>query len=307
MPNSPIVVFAFNRPAHLDRLLASLALNDATVDSKIYLYIDGPRGAKDKILVDEVCKVAENFGRNYTVKIKKSHENMGLAASILHGLNELFQIHDKLIVLEDDLILGRHFLDFCNEGLEKYKDRHEVGSIQGYSSIEIESDKAYFLRGADCWGWATWKDRWELFCSDSTKMLSALEKSNQTFEFDLHGSYPYTNMLRREARGEVNSWAIRWHASVFLNDKISLYPGRSLVENGGFDGSGTHYSSDDHEISQPTSKRIEMPQQNPGVERAILRKLIKETRRRYRIYPVYHPLKYIYAFKRRFELKNYKS
>jgi hypothetical protein len=114
-------------------------------------------------------------------------------------------------------------------------------------------------------------------------------------------------MLRRESRGEVNSWAIRWHASIFLNDKISLYPGRSLVANGGFDGSGTHYSSEDHGISQPTSIRIEMPQQNPGVEKAILRELIKETRRRYRIYPVYHPFKYIYAVKRRFERKNYKS
>ena len=302
MPNSPIVIFAFNRPAHLSRLLESLKLNDAIVDSQIYFYIDGPRGEKDNFLVDEVSKVAQKFGRNYPVKIKKSQENMGLAASILQGLNELFQTHDTLIVLEDDLILGRHFLDFCNDGLDKYKDNHEIGSIQGYSLIQDESDKPYFLRGADCWGWATWKNRWELFCPDSKEMLSALEKTNQSFEFDLRGSYPYTNMLRREAQGEVNSWAIRWHASMFLNNKISLYPGKSLVENGGFDGSGTHYSSGDRGISQPTDKRIQMPQQNPTVEEEILRKIIRETRQKYRIYPCYHPFKYIYAFKRRFRI-----
>lgn len=304
MPNSPIVVFAFNRPAHLSRLLESLRLNDAIIDSQIYLYIDGPRDETDNILVNEVFKVAQNFGLNHPLIIKKSQENMGLAASILRGLNELFEMHDTLIVLEDDLVLGRHFLDFCNDGLKKYKDNHEIGSIQGYSLIEHERDKPYFLRGADCWGWATWKDRWELFCSDSKKLLSTLEKSNQSFEFDLRGSYPYTNMLRREAQGEVNSWAIRWHASMFLHNKISLYPGKSLVENAGFDGSGTHYSSGDHLISQPTNKRIEMPKQDPRVEEKIFRKIIQETRRRYRIYPYYHPFKYVYAFKRRFKIKN---
>lgn len=47
-------------------------------------------------------------------------------------------------------------------------------------------------------------------------------------------------MLRRQIEGKNNSWAIRWNASLFLADILSLNAGRSLIQNNGFDGSGTN-------------------------------------------------------------------
>ena len=47
-------------------------------------------------------------------------------------------------------------------------------------------------------------------------------------------------MLRRQIEGKNNSWAIRWNATLFLKDMLSLNVGRSLVQNEGFDGSGTN-------------------------------------------------------------------
>ena len=52
-----------------------------------------------------------------------------------------------------------------------------------------------------------------------------------------------STMLERQLQGEVDSWAIRWHLSVFMRQGLVLYPGRSLVKNTGFDGSGTHGSA----------------------------------------------------------------
>jgi hypothetical protein len=49
-------------------------------------------------------------------------------------------------------------------------------------------------------------------------------------------------MLKNQIAGKNNSWAIRWYASAFLADKLTLYPGRSLVHNTGNDDSGTHAS-----------------------------------------------------------------
>ncbi|MEG1838441.1 MAG: glycosyltransferase family 2 protein, partial [Bacteroidaceae bacterium] len=40
--------------------------------------------------------------------------------------------------------------------------------------------------------------------------------------------------------GKNNSWAIRWNASLFLHGVLSLNTGKSLVQNDGFDGSGTN-------------------------------------------------------------------
>jgi len=50
-------------------------------------------------------------------------------------------------------------------------------------------------------------------------------------------------MLEDQISGKNSSWAIRWYASAFLRDKLTLYPGRSLVRNIGYD-SGTHFSGD---------------------------------------------------------------
>ena len=44
--------------------------------------------------------------------------------------------------------------------------------------------------------------------------------------------------------GKNNSWAIRWYASAFLANKLTLYPGQSLVSNIGGDGSGTNHGFD---------------------------------------------------------------
>ena len=47
-------------------------------------------------------------------------------------------------------------------------------------------------------------------------------------------------MLRRQIAGENNSWAVRWHASLLLHQKLSINTNPPLVSNDGFDGSGTH-------------------------------------------------------------------
>ncbi len=43
-----------------------------------------------------------------------------------------------------------------------------------------------------------------------------------------------------QIQGRNDSWAVRWYAAAFLNEKLSLYPWKALVRNIGFDGSGRH-------------------------------------------------------------------
>jgi len=71
-------------------------------------------------------------------------------------------------------------------------------------------------------------------------LLAELKARGLAHQFDQDGSVPYMRMLEDQIGGRNDSWAIRWRASVFLKDLLSVYPGRSLVNNIGFDGSGTH-------------------------------------------------------------------
>jgi len=110
-----------------------------------------------------------------------------------------------------------------------------VGSIHGYwYPVDRQVPETFFLRGASCWGWATWSRAWQLFEGDGRQLLAELERQGLTHRFDLDGAMAYTRMLKDQIAGKNNSWAIRWHAAMFLAGRLQLSPGTSLVRNTGF-------------------------------------------------------------------------
>ena len=238
---APVIIFAYNRPVHLQNCLNSLFSNSEAKHSEFFVKIDGPKNEYDKKMQSKIINLLEEAEISYDIKYELNSINLGLANSIISGLTQIFEKFDSAIILEDDLEVSKFFLKFCNEGLNKYKLNPTVASIQGFSyKLKNPLQSPYFLRGADCWGWATWRDRWLLFDSDSEKLLNEIKLQKLNKLFDMNGAFPYSRMLERQARGEINSWAIRWHASMFLKNMISLYPNQTLVKNKGFDGSGTH-------------------------------------------------------------------
>jgi len=138
-----------------------------------------------------------------------------------------------------------------NDGLRIYENEDEVISIHSYLyRVRTKLPDTFFLRGADCSGWATWKRGWDLFEPDGKVLLQKLIETNQSEAFDFGGNYPYTQMLIDQIEGKTNSWAIRWYASAFVNNKFTLYPGKPLVSNIGGDGTGIN-SGFDHQMYQP--------------------------------------------------------
>ena len=133
------------------------------------------------------------------------------------------------------------FLRFMNDALEAYKDEPQVGHIQACDFTQDASlPDTFLIKFTGSWGWATWERAWQHFNPDGQALLNELESRRLTRRFDFNGNYRFTRMLRRQVQGKNNSWAIRWNASLFLKDILSLNVGRSLVQNNGFDGSGTH-------------------------------------------------------------------
>ncbi len=91
--------------------------------------------------------------------------------------------------------------------------------------------------------WATWSRGWNLFNPDGQQLLDEIVRRDLSRDFDFNFSSNYCEMLEDQIAGKNDSWAIRWYASAFLSDKLTLYPGRSLVHNIGNDCSGTHCGS----------------------------------------------------------------
>ncbi|WCL51262.1 methyltransferase, TIGR04325 family [Leptospira sp. GIMC2001] len=238
---APIALFAYARLDHLQKTIESLKLNRLAQDTELYIYSDNAKNSNIEPKIIEVRKYIRSITGFKNITIIERTTNFGLANSIIDGVTEVTNKHGQVIVLEDDMITSPFFLDYMNEGLNLYKDDQEVCSIHGYIyPTSIKLPKSFFLKGADCWGWATWSRGWKIFEHDGSKLLAELESKNLTGEFDFNDSYPYTQMLRDQIHGKNDSWAIRWYASAFLKNKKTLYPGESFVTNIGNDGSGTH-------------------------------------------------------------------
>jgi hypothetical protein len=238
---APIVLFVYNRPWHTQQTVEALKNNDLASESELFIYSDEIKNDAERESVDKVRKYIENIAGFKKLTVIKRDKNWGLANSIIDGVTQIVNRYGNIIVLEDDLVISPHFLTYMNEALEKYANDYRICSIHGYVYPVREAiPETFFLRGADCWGWGTWRDGWEHFNQDGQYLLDELKRGELIHAFDFNSTYSFSEMLQGQIKGDNDSWAVRWYASTFLADKLTLYPGRSLVHNIGNDCSGIH-------------------------------------------------------------------
>lgn len=238
---APILLFVYNRPEHVRRNIQALLKNELAAESELFIYSDAAKDETSQATVKEVRAFIRSIQGFKKITITERTENWGLARSIIDGVTTLINRYGRVIVLEDDLVVAPHFLQFMNDALETYRNEERVGHIQACDFTHDPSlPDTFLIKWTGSWGWATWDRAWKHFNADGKALLTELESRKLTYTFDFNGKYGYTRMLRRQIEGKNNSWAIRWNASLFLKDILSLNVGKSLVQNEGFDGSGTN-------------------------------------------------------------------
>jgi hypothetical protein len=238
---APVLLFVYNRPIHTLKTLQALAANPGADRTDLIVYSDGPKNISETPKVEETRDLVSAFFGFKSVQIVARETNLGLADSIITGVSEVLEEYENVIVLEDDLITAPGFLTYMNKGLNFYKDEMKVVSIHAYAPETKESlPDTYFLKGADCLGWATWRRGWKHFNPNGSELLKDLYDKKLSYQFNFSGTYGFTRMLEDQIDGKNQSWAIRWYASTFLLNLLTLHPGTSFISHIGNDGSGTH-------------------------------------------------------------------
>jgi hypothetical protein len=254
---APVIVFAYRRVDHLQRCVESLLANPLASSTDVSIFCDGASKPAHEAQVEAVRAYVESLSGFRTVKRVLREHNFGLARSVIEGVTSTLRSSSRVIVLEDDLVVSPHFLSYMNDGLDRYQHDERVASIHAYTyPMQSRLPETFFMRGADCWGWATWERAWTHLETDGERLLNELKRRGLTSQFDFDDSYPYTQMLKDQIAGRNSSWAIRWHASCFIDGLLTLYPGRTLVENIGNDASGTHCHLTDAFNGHPTKSPI---------------------------------------------------
>lgn len=274
---APIVFLAYKRADITQRALESLAANSLAAASELYVFADGPKpgaDAEDEQRIAATRAVIRSRDWCGKVHITERVQNYGLAKSVITAVSEVVAKHGRVIVMEDDLVLSPYFLQYMNDALDLYEEEQQVASIHGYLyPVKEKLPATFFIRGADCWGWATWERAWKQFEPDGKKLYDALRLKGLEKAFNFDGTFDYMKMLRKQINGQNDSWAIRWNASAFLKNMYTLYPGQSLVQNIGAGGDATHMLEGDAEKyevvvnTQPVVlKKVPVEQSVAGVQ-----------------------------------------
>jgi len=241
---APIVMFAYRRIPQ--KTIESLLENKYAKDSYLYIYSDGFKNDIDKQDVLKVRQYLKTIKGFKSISIKEAPTNKGLADSIINGVSEIINKYEKVIVLEDDLIVSNNFLAYMNEALDFYQNDKKIWSISGYGPklpcLEKYEKDVYLSPRASSWGWASWKDRWNSVDWD-VKEFQKLKKNKQMRkQFELGGDDLY-KMLELQVLGKIDSWAIRWCYSQFLQKMYTVYPVKSKVLNVGFENMQSTHTS----------------------------------------------------------------
>ncbi|MDT0642311.1 glycosyltransferase [Zunongwangia sp. F363] len=243
MDFAPICLFTFNRLEETKTTVESLSNNLLSSESELFVFSDGPRNDIEKLKVQEVRDYLREINGFKKIEIYESEINKGLAKSIIEGVSKIIEVHGKVIVVEDDLILSKNFLSFMNQSLNEYANTEDIFSVSGFS-FKIKPPKDYSLDAyvwgrAHSWGWATWNNRWgtidwEIRDFEKFKIDKKLQR-----EFNKYGS-DLSNMLLASMEGRVDSWFIRFTYNQFKKGKYTVFPVQSKVVNNGFMQNATH-------------------------------------------------------------------
>jgi len=243
---APIVLFVYNRPWHAEQTLNALMQNELAAESILYIFADGPKNNVSSEQLNKITEVRQIIRSKQWCKeviIVESEENKGLANSIITGVTEVINKHEKVIVLEDDLVTSKFFLRFMNESLLFYKENYRIFSIGGVNytfpiSPEYKDD-IYIVHRTESCGWGTWSDRWMKADWNKTDYSSVFFDKKEIKKFN-RGGDDLIRLLQLQIEGKIDSWAIRWDYCHYQHDAYCLRPVKSFVRNIGFDGSGVH-------------------------------------------------------------------
>jgi hypothetical protein len=248
--NAPLILFCYNRLETLKKVISSLQSDHLTQNTDIFIFSDGPKSnsISDKSKVEEVRKYLdslENFSKSLKIFVHK--ENLGLAKSIIYGIDKVSAQNESFIVLEDDLIISPYFLTYMNESLKKYADKKKVWTINGMgfnpNTFNVPKEykyDTYFTFRNSSHGWGSWSDRWNKAILDHTVLRNEIFEINNQLDFN-KGGKDLTSMLVNQLKGDIDSWSIKWSYTINKNDGVCLSPIYSYVSL--IFAEGTHVKS----------------------------------------------------------------
>lgn len=231
----PVVLFAYARPAHLQRVLTCLRADRVPL---IHAFADGARGAADGAAVAEVRAMLRAIDW-CDVRLVERTENLGLGRNVLSGVADVAARHEAFIVWEDDLVSVPGTYGWMCAALRQYAAEANVMSVSAWTHPRVTppdvGETPYLDARADCWVWGAWPRSWagmERTACEKMQAVAAAGVAPDAYGADL------PRMARDERRRNI--WAVRWLYHHLEHGGLCVRPPWSMVEHIGFDATASN-------------------------------------------------------------------
>lgn len=235
----------------------------------LFLAGDGPRNDGDKAKIGKCHKILENVDWDCQVHRYYAETNRGILQNGDEAIRKAFQLYDKLIFLEDDMLCSESFFWFCQEMLERYKDDPRVQLVCGQNlegvSEEMESDYFFARRiSSGCVGF--WREKYEVLdfsypVFEDTHLIKSIE-GDIPKKIKQWGRY-----LERAKRDREDyrldslpkSTEVALTLNFYLNHCMSIIPKRNMAVSIGLSEDSAHAPDRLEKLPKGIRRLFELP------------------------------------------------
>lgn len=229
MSAAPIALIPGTGPGRAGPVLASLRHAEGALESPLTIFCEPPGSGAETADLHRLARCASGFRK---VEIVELPDRAGRSRLITESVTAMLRDHDRVIVVEDDMLVSPAFLRFMNDALETYAGEERVACVSGSSfAVPGALPETFLLPGAHCWAWATWRRAWEPARFDPAHLLREVLEADLIHAFDGGSAEPLTQALQDAVFDGTSSWSLCWMAAAILAQRLTLHPGRALAVN----------------------------------------------------------------------------
>jgi hypothetical protein len=253
MNKAPVHVSVFDRPNHFRACIESLKKNKGAEDTVLYIASDGPVCGESAKKVSEVRNYIKGINGFRKIHVFAPKDNS--QKKVIFDSRESMLADNKIFIAsEDDNVFSPWFLAFVNNGLAHYQDNQNVFAICGYNYPGFPLDgyvTSVPLQDFAAWGYGSWRDRNIINQDfDQKKLMTEIFAKRKIFSAINHTLPHMAPMMKYILDGKLRAGDVSQAALLFKENKVCIFPSKSLVRNVGHDGSGEHCGVDDLYSSQ---------------------------------------------------------
>ncbi len=241
----PILLIAFNRPDHLERLIDRLR---ETQPARIFLAVDGPRTGHttDSERVERTRSLVSHIDWECDVRTLFQERNLGCGEGVSAAITWFFSNVERGIILEDDILPQSSFFGFCSELLQAYENDDRVLAISGCNFVPpdiLESNAPYrFSRVPHIWGWATWRRAWALHDLNIGGWREKLPEREllKQMRYSPAGYLYWRTNFEMMAKHAIDTWDFQLVYAGMANQALTATSNVNLIDNIGWGEESTH-------------------------------------------------------------------